>query len=239
MDLKYASFHSLTLQDMKWPVRILTKSTGLGPIIGKILVFLNIRESPEDHSWPVTMEGMTYQHISTGDKTRCREEMLGILIRSPYRDSVYERLESFFRQQGSPDNADEVYIAKRQRERREALQGVGAKIWSLFLDLSVGYGRRPARVLLPCVVFVSIGCFVFSGKIGGMKRKDVQNKAPHNYCSFWYSLDLFIPLINLHAVEFWTPGNRCRFAKAWMRIHTMAGWILIPIALAALASVIK
>ena len=65
-----------------------------------------------------------------------------------------------------------------------------------------------------------------------MEPRKVDAK-PDPYSPFWYSVDLFLPLIKLQDAELWKPRDEARFARFWSRLHTMLGWALIPIALAA------
>ena len=59
------------------------------------------------------------------------------------------------------------------------------------------------------------------------------------YYPFWYSLDLFLPFIDLQSAKVWIPRSDCWFRLWYMRIHTLAGWMLVPIGLAALTGLIK
>ena len=59
------------------------------------------------------------------------------------------------------------------------------------------------------------------------------------YNRFWYSLDLFLPFVNLQADDVWKPKTNERFLRHYVRLHVMLGWILIPIVLAALTGLIK
>ena len=44
---------------------------------------------------------------------------------------------------------------------------------------------------------------------------------------------LLLPLVKLQDAELWKPRDNYRFARFWSRLHTMLGWALIPIAVAA------
>ena len=63
--------------------------------------------------------------------------------------------------------------------------------------------------------------------------------ASQNYNPLWYSLDLFLPFIDLQVANVWLPKQRRHFARHYMRVQTILGWILIPIGLAALTGIIK
>ncbi len=63
--------------------------------------------------------------------------------------------------------------------------------------------------------------------------------ASRSYNALWYSLDLFLPLIDLQAASAWQPKQDRRFARNYMRVHRIFGWILIPVGLAAFTGIIK
>jgi hypothetical protein len=59
------------------------------------------------------------------------------------------------------------------------------------------------------------------------------------YNRFWYSLDLFLPFVDLQADDVWKPKTNERFLRHYVRRHVMLGWILIPIVRAARTGLIK
>ena len=193
-------------------------------------------------SWPKTsksgnLDGMSYQNITAGPRDS-RQELSALIDHSAYSASVYANLETFFRRNGYPEEADKIYIAQQQRERREVLRWYSPKWWwNLFLDIFVKYGRSPGRALVWSALFIGAGVVVFWHK----DRMELQKPeyAPRNYSSLWYSLDLFIPFVDLDAANIWAPKQDRRFAWFCVRILKVLGWILIPIGLAALMGLIK
>ena len=59
------------------------------------------------------------------------------------------------------------------------------------------------------------------------------------YNRFWYSLGLFLPFVNLQTAELWKPKRKHMWLRNYVRVHTLLGWILIPIFLAAISGLIK
>ncbi len=59
------------------------------------------------------------------------------------------------------------------------------------------------------------------------------------YTAWWYSLDLFVPAVNLECEKHWKPKDPHWFLWLWLRFHRIAGWIIIPIGLAAITGIIK
>jgi hypothetical protein len=104
------------------------------------------------------------------------------------------------------------------------------------LDLLVGYGRRPWQAIIPCAVLIALGCVLFSPKKMEPRNPD---GAPPVYSRFWYSLGLFLPVVDLKTSELWGPKPEYTFLRNYMRVHILLGWVLIPIVLAALTGLIK
>ena len=131
-------------------------------------------------------------------------------------------------------------------------------MWSWTKDLLVAYGRHPWKALGWSAVFIVIGAICFPEQ--GMERHRIDRRQPHGakpaaeikheaepyyvahalpYSRFLYSLDLFIPLIELGLADAWLPMKAKRWKRRWMRIHQIAGWILVPLGLAALGGIVK
>jgi len=199
---------------------------------------LNLTEvSWPDDSESVKLDGIKYQHIAAGDGKDSWEKLLALANLSRYNASVYADLEAFFKRQGHPERANEVFVAQKRRERKEILHGIWRKLGSYFLDYSVRYVRSPVRALFGSGLVMLIGCAVFwSGQ--NMEPQRAEDAARH-YCAFWYSFDLFVPFIDLKAASVWIPKPDCWLALNWMRLQIILGWILIPTGLAAWTGIIK
>jgi hypothetical protein len=122
----------------------------------------------------------------------------------------------------------------------------------------VGYGRRPELAFIWSAAFILVGSFVFlkeknmiqvekSGEQSLEYRKPLVRSRltarriikKDYYNPFWYSLDLFLPFVDLKMADKWTPKPERRFARHYMRFQTIAGWILIPIAILSITGIIK
>ena len=197
----------------------------------------------QNTSWPAESEsviliGMTYKHINAGpEKGTWRKKILAWVDGSKYSGQPYVQLEEFFRAAGYPERADRVFIARKQRERSEALEGLTAWLWDQFLDNFVGYGRKPERVLVWSVLVVLLGALPFRRREYMEPQKREYASRPYN--PFWYSLDLFLPFVDLRMAKVWMPMQDRRFARQYARVQIILGWILIPIGLAAIMGIIQ
>jgi hypothetical protein len=243
---------------------VLSGASFLGEVSFRNATFRHFHLDPEPHlldpflgSNAVRLEGLSYQRIRsiTNESFELSGEQLAqswghlrtvLRKHAPYSADVYQNLEQYFRREGQTALADEVYIEGRRRERAQMLEPFSfsrcfAWIWNLFLDWTVGYGRRPELALVYSIIVVGIGCVVFKRDV--MVEKDVkpdgEGVRDSNYSPFWFSLDLFLPLIGLWDGKAWIPKADRTRVWAYMRMHRILGWILVPIALAAFSGIIK
>lgn len=167
-------------------------------------------------------------------------------LRSLYNGEFYTALETSWRTHGYHDEADKIFIAKKRAERRESCKDFFRQCnrsgwaWSVFQDGLAGYGKSLQNLLGWSLGFLVIGTLIFR-KEKGMRIKDPKD-APHyagRYHAFWYSLDLFLPIIKLGEADVWTPKDDRRWANLYRRLHIIIGSLFVPIGLAAWTGIIK
>jgi hypothetical protein len=78
-----------------------------------------------------------------------------------------------------------------------------------------------------------LGYFIFRKK----EKMIVIAESTHPYNPFLYSLDLFVPFINLGMAKAWKPSPERKIATLYAILHKSLAWILIPIAVLAIAGV--
>jgi uncharacterized protein YjbI with pentapeptide repeats len=194
-------------------------------------------------SWPeVYMHGMSYKYIQAVPGSRnapkSHTALLKLADQSAYTVDVYSNLEKFFLSQGYRADADKAFIAGKVRERKEYFRSADWFRWlrSWMLYLLVGYGRQPWRPVISCAVVIALGCVLFSPK-----KMEPAKTGGHasGYSRFWYSFNLFVPVVDLQAGKVWKPKADQTFLRNYMRVHILLGWILVPLVLAALTGLIK
>jgi len=182
------------------------------------------------------LEGMNYKYVrADAHGSQSNDALLKLIDQSAFSADVYRTLEAFFLRQGYRAHADEAFIAGKRRERKEHLISLHS-FGSLVLDLLVGYGRRTWQIGIPCALLVGFGVALFSPNKMEPQKIDA---TPRIYNRFWYSLGLFLPIVNLESDKVWKPKPEQIFLRNYMRVHILLGWILIPILLAALSGLIK
>jgi uncharacterized protein YjbI with pentapeptide repeats len=209
LNLSFANFNNLIFQNVNWP-----KTPG------------NSR-----------LDGFTYREIIPGETLNNNNwrELLNLINASDYNVALYKNLQSYFDNYGHSDWADEVLVAQKRRERSQFLKWYSVKWWwSFFLDGFVLYGRQPGRAFIWSLLIVTIGAIVFK------KEKMIRlDKGEKSYRSLWYSLDLFIPFLDLGVSNKWDLSPKATGAMIYKRIHLILGWTLIPIALLSISGYFK
>ena len=191
---------------------------------------------------PIDLNGMTYRFIYAGDDEDSSTELLELLNRSVYHANPYANLEEYFRKRGEPAKADSVFIAQKRRERDEVWGGDRTewRWWrSRMVDTMVLFGLSPQRAFIWALLPLALGTVLFRKRYMEYMVPDRPEDTRFKYNSFWYSLDLFLPFIDLQAAKYWAPSPSYGLQRRYMLIHTFAGWILIPIGLLALTGVFR
>jgi hypothetical protein len=185
----------------------------------------------------VDLEGLSFEGVDVPENKvdDYASRMLDLINsdRCRYSPQPFMELEKFLRSHGNPEKADETYIDMRRRERRELAWWKWP--WDWLLDRLVGYGRKPWRAALYSLAVAVVGVFIFRPHRMESRKEGVQSPC---YSSFWYSLDLLAPVIDLGPAKEWKPKD-----NVWLRHYTyfqrLAGWILIPLVVGAITGIIK
>ena len=230
LDLQYAKIHALEDDYTSWPLE------------GKLFLF-----------------GLVYNILEPKElfEPQTRLEWLRRQPASYFRNQPYQQLAKVFRNNGRDDYAQQILIAKNQDRGRFTQLTFFEWLWYRVFGPVIGYGYSPFRVVWIGLIFVVIGYLFF--KLG--YRKGLITPIPDDpylsrangrlqrlssdyptFNSLIYSLDMFIPLINLHQGNYWLPNTNKRaklniyenfkpsisghFLRIYLWIHIFAGWLL-------------
>jgi hypothetical protein len=86
----------------------------------------------------------------------------------------------------------------------------------------------------PAETEVGEGPSSFSATNEGQSPTDLKRKL---FDRAAYSLDLFLPVVNLHIDEKWEPQGLGR--EVYALVHSMVGWLLVPLLVASLAGIVR
>lgn len=181
----------------------------------------------------VQLDGLKYDSIEFPDsKTNPPEkEWLTLVNEGSFSPQPYQELEKFLRSRRGTNYADQVYFSMRHKER-EGLSTLRKSV-DMIEEFLVGYGRQLWKAALLAFAIVIVGAFLF--RRDQMEQDD--DKCSDNwYNPFWFSLDLLSP-IDLGVSKKWRARNHV--LRNYAQVHRVAGWILIPLIVAAITGIIK
>lgn len=219
LDLQHARFNTLFLEPVPVPILPPTKP-GQGALL----------------------DGLTYQRLSPGEGGDWKS-LLRLASLARYNAQIFADLEAFFAREGYVDRANDVFVAQKALERRQLfnesqwVSNLGPWSWNALLWAIARNGRWPLLAWGWACVFVVIGFFVFRRQ-DWMEVRDSRDIGKV-YSPIWYSIDVLLPVLDLESEKVWTPKPSYWLGLLYVRLETIAGWILIPIGLASLTGIIK
>jgi hypothetical protein len=159
----------------------------------------------------------------------------------------YLQLEEYYRSIGRDAQARDIYCKGRLAYRENAGNEYGSVEWFwgtnvidwLWKELT-RYGIQVRRLLLIAISMVILGTLFFLSDNTLKLASDSANSTSWEQGWLYraaYSLDLFLPLVNLHIDEKWTPNGP--LLQAYSVFHAMVGWLIVPLLIAALAGIIR
>jgi hypothetical protein len=158
-----------------------------------------------------------------------------------YSPQPYGELIAALRAEGNDSAAIDVAVDREKDRRRYAGLDIRQKV-QLWLLSAVGYGYRPSRALIGVVLFVAIGWALFSigHDDGYVVRADNNSKA--RFVAAVYSLDTFVPVIDLGLEKQFTVTGQKGFG-VWLQryywLHVAAGWLITTLVVLGLTGVVR
>jgi hypothetical protein len=172
----------------------------------------------------------------------------------------YDELAKYYRSVGDSGSATKVLIARDDAiySRAEPIR----RIWGKFLKVTVGYGHEPLRTVLWMLAIVLLGAVLVSigARAGVMRLTWPETAAPPagdptaGLNPLLYSLDVFLPFVNLHQEHYWWPDEtasgecsmfgrrvpvRGSLLRHYLWLQIMAGWLLSAVFIAGLTGLIQ
>jgi hypothetical protein len=227
----------------------------------------------DESSWPapgnLLINGFEYGSFG-GDSPADASSRLQWLARRPkgYNPQPYAELAKALTAAGASQDAVAVEIAQRVDQRHEGGLGRFERGWNALLQATIGYGFKPLRALWWIIAFVALGTVLFGWGYSMRAISPTQetayesfmksgNTPPHypRFNAFVYSLENFLPVVDLHQGEYWRPnpshtqegiadsererGGYAGVALRWyLWLHILAGWVLTPLLAAGLSGLI-
>jgi len=202
--------------------------------------------------------GLNYNEI--GEALPARSRLRWLALQPGFHQQPYQQLAKVLEESGDDSGAMQVLVAKE--DLRYAHYGPLGRLWGGFLRYTVGYGHRPMLTIMWSMGFVLVGWLIVRGaKAAAVMRPTYPENAlaagdrryEHLY-PFLFSLDVFLPFVNLHQEHYWWPDadatGACRVLGRTLNLRgsvvlyylwaqIIAGWILSAIFVAGMTGLIK
>ncbi len=192
-----------------------------------------------------------------------------------YVTQPYTQLASVYRSIGQDEQANRVLVARAERIGELAPAFSARGVWYRYIGRLIGYGYEPFRAVKIGAVIILVGTLVFAfgahrqlmaeTKLAEhvfTKENDEQVVSPTypRFNPLVYSLDVFLPFVDLQQICYWLPGERrvgrgvsrnCLMHvgpwslkwSATLRMYfwfqTLAGWTLTTLLAAAVTGIVQ
>lgn len=230
---------SFNLQKLREPglYKLFLDSTTIGTLVD------------DYESWPhkkkLTIAGMRFEHLQrlTPDGVKTHIAWLERQKNEESSLQAYEHLSKVLKNSGDEHHARIVRYKMEERRTQYILSQL-RRVGHRLFGWTIGYGQRPV-FWTPVIAFLVIllGSAMFFDRIEPgylVQAKGASGQVPE-FNSLLYSIDLFLPVINLHQAEFWVPqGFSSNPAlQLWFLIQILAGWILSTFFVVGLSKIIR
>jgi hypothetical protein len=226
----------------------------------------------EEKSWPepgkLLIDGFSYAGLpgnssynpawSSPVDARSRLRWLG--LQPEFHPQPYRQLAKVLRENGDDAGAIEVLVA--QQDARFRNSNWRGRVWAGFLRITVGYGHKPLRTVMWSVAVILLGWLMVAlGGRAGVMRATWPDTPPAAEAAKYeklhpllYSLDVFLPFVNLHQERYWWPdanahgdcvvlNRRLKLSGAVLRYYlwmqVIAGWLLSAIFVAGVTGLMR
>jgi hypothetical protein len=217
----------------------------------------------DQRSWPqpgkLLIDGFTYK--SFGVVKDAPSRLRWVALQPEFHPQPYRQLAKVLRANGDDAGAVRVLIA--EQDARFQNSPLIRRVWAAFLKTTVGYGHEPLLTIIWAAIVVLLGWLMVTvGSQAGVMRRTWPESTPisENVSSYerldplLYSLDVFLPFVNLHQEHYWWPdadatgdwtifGLRLKISGGMLRCYfwmqIIAGWLLSAIFLAGVTGLIR
>ncbi len=219
----------------------------------------------EEKSWPapgdLTIDGFQYNGFGLDSPIDVKSRLRWLRLQAPgLHVQTYRELAKFYGDGGDDVSALQVLIAKE--DARYLQYGWPGRVGGSFLKATIGYGHRPLLTVLWSMVVVLVGWLIVTiGMRAGVMRQTWPEASPEARAGpyeklhpFLYSLDVFLPFVNLNQRNYWWPDaeasgylqvlhRRVRLRGSTLRyylwLQILAGWLLSAIFVAGVTGLIR
>ena len=229
-------------------------------------------------SWPAAgnldLTGFVYDDLSGGPAdAESRLEWIHRQARADWaQPQPYRQLALILRENGAEEGATRIEVARENAITEYGGIRLSDRIWRTALRVTIGYGYRPLRAVWWIIIFVILGTTLFGWGYRARLITPTEESAYESFCatgeppphyppfsSFVYSLENFLPVVDLHQGTYWRPNPRhrrtgdkpaagaetlrdslpARILRWYLWLHILAGWTITPLLFAGLAGMLR
>jgi len=229
-----------------------------------------LRDDQESWAGPgrLSLHGLEYDEISDESPRDSKTRIDWLRLQDGFSPQPYEQLAKVLRESGDNAGARDVLVAKNKDKADRTELTRAEWFWYHLFGPLIGYGHKP-WLALPLALMIVLSGWVFftEGYSYGLVTplsesaytmdnagtRRVSEEYPV-FNSFVYSIDVFVPVVDLHQVKYWLPNaNRgselvptgsaalCTggLLLLWLWIETALGWILTTLFLVGITGLVR
>jgi hypothetical protein len=183
--------------------------------------------------WPepgrLLLHGLQYTGISNESPGDAETRIEWLRLQKDFSPQPYEQLAKVLRESGDSAGARDVLVAKNKDKARLLKTQLTRteKCWYRFFGPLIGYGHKPWLAIRLALVIILFGLLFFKqgyshglvtplgdsaytkeGNAGIPAPGDTNRRISEVYPVFnslVYSIDVFVPVVDLHQVKYWFP----------------------------------
>jgi hypothetical protein len=191
----------------------------------------------ERASWPasIRLDGFTYERIYRSSPTTADERL--VWLRSDdlrFSPQPYKNLARVLKGMGYEDEARKILVAMHADDQLTNRLTWVDRAKTRILGITIGYGYQPSLAGLWMLVFVALGAVIFHQE---HRKGGITTTGPSKFNALVFSIDSFLPIIDLKESDAWSP--RSTTARAYLWIHMAAGWVLSTLFAVGLSGLIR
>jgi len=235
---------------LKWTQVVMSPNTALN------LSHLRVGQlEDDDQSWPpqgkLVLDGFQYDAIANVPLDTHRRkgwlkshlEYLKRQAPDEFTLQPHRQLADILRKSGYEDNARDVLIDMHIARREQGGFSQFGWLWSWILQGTLGFGYRSHRTLLWGLGMVVLGAVLFNAayRAGSLVPPKPDTANVTRFSAIGYSLDSFLPIINLHQEELWVPAGAggAGWIQYYYWFHICLGWALITLGVAGFTGLVR
>jgi hypothetical protein len=216
-------------------------------------------------SWPKNAYTIVDFEYKTRGDTGIPEvpQLEWIRNQSPWSPQPYEFAARWLKLRGKEKYGKAIQRARRNDERHFGSLSRIACLWSRVLDVFAGHGYQMWRIPGWAAMVILVGTAVFysadrqrvmvmvkspdaaTQPASGQKNTKLLSRQALDYPqfdAFTYSLDTFLPVVDLHQESSYLPvGNKPGrlWYESYLRVHILLGWLMTTLTVATLGGLGK